>query len=208
MYKLTIECKNINDLSEVVGRLGSTAVSAKIETPSTAQVDRAAEPTRAEDTSGDKLTPKQKAKAEAEALGVEVSSKDTKADIEAKIAAHTSSGDLPEPPPVPQMSAAQSNNPLPPEGVVSPAAAPAAAPAFNRDVALQNIVQGFQSLQQAGYPEAQIAPLLQQELQKAGAPAVRLGELSDQHLSAAYPYIMDMINSILNASKSQSSAFV
>jgi hypothetical protein len=221
MYKLTVECKDIKSLSEVVSKLGGEATSAKVE------VGHESMPELPKADSTSKVKTKADLKAEAESMGIEITSRDTKADIEAKIKAHASGASHPQQPvaeqapqntvpdfggqpvntSIPNAQSAGNANPFPQAETAAQVNVQATTPAFNREAALEDILGRLQMCADKGIPEAQIHPAIQAELQAVGAPInKRLSHLEDAHLSNAHPRILAVLDAKLQAS--QSSSFV
>jgi len=199
MFKLSIEVKTLEDLSDVVQKLGGHAVAGKIEADTAPVVEAVNETVR---TATNARTRKAELKEKADSLGVKYAARDTADIIEAKIEAHLNTPV--DPAPVMPEPVAQPA-PVMPEPVAQPVVQ--AVSNFNKQQALQEIVAKLNECQTAGIPQEQIFPLIQTELGKVGAPInLRLSEQSDAHLEAAYAGVMSAIGTLLTAS--QTSSFV
>jgi len=212
MFKLTIECANLKELTATVAKLGDSALSGTIEasTPTNSGPEESS-------TAPKGTVTKKELIAEAEARGLEVNSRSTKAEIEKAIESaktgRPAQPTQPEPVPqnsVPQMSVPQAPAPQAPQAPAPQAPAqPAPQPTFHRDQALQEIVARLGTLSQAGVPEDQIMPAINNALQAVGAPlGTRLSQQSDQHLSAAYSGIVAALDSMISQGQQAPSQFV
>lgn len=231
MYKLTIECKDLSELSKVVGRLGDSATSGVV------SASAPAAPTTSTESTSSRNVTKAELIDEAKSLGLDVNTRDTKVEIERKIE-EAKTGRPPEPvqpaevpsQAVPHMTV---EAPAPaPQAPVAPATAPQApvaqapqrayqqpaqqayqqapaapAPAYRpphelpvqqtapsgmtKEGALEAISGRLRTLKEAGVPEDQLMPVVQQACQAVGAPInVRLSEMQEHHLLAAYQGIL------------------
>jgi hypothetical protein len=222
MFKLTIECKNVSELSEVVAKIGGKAEQGVIETPAApkneapkSQVDESSE-----------LTPKQKLTAEAEAMGIEVKSRDTMSDIEDKIKAHKNGHEtksaaqaqaqvnnvgqspFPDTPAIPQnQNVAQAQPNVQAQVPNQGQHVQVNAQAFDRNATLQGIVGRLAKCSEAGIPEDQLAPEIQKAVQSVGGQGnQRLSALPDNLLSQAAPIIIEVLDAKIRGA--QTSSFV
>lgn len=213
MFKLTIECKDLKELTSVVGKLGDSAMRGTVQAESKTGTS---EPAKTESSS--KSVTKKDLLEKAESMGLDVNSRNTKVEIEKAIeeaetgapAAPVQPAQVP-PQSVPQMQApAQQPAPAAPQAPAQQTQAPAAPAqvAVDTNALLTSIQERLAMLAQRGVPDDQLAPMVQQACQQAGAPVnVRLSQMEPHHLAAAHPFIISALDQALGQGQSPS-AFV
>lgn len=200
MFKLTIECKNVSELSELVTKLGGKAEQGKVEVS-----EKKEEPKTSSD-----LTPKQKLQAECDSMGIKYAQKDTMSDLEEKInqAKTGVKKEVVAEAPA-QTPPSMNNNPFPQQEAQAqtPPSMPESKPTFVRQDAINEIVGRLQQCGKAGIPEDQIAPEIVNILSSIGAPTnLRLSEQEDKFIEAAKPKILSMLEQKLRSG--QTSSFI
>jgi hypothetical protein len=202
MYKLTLEFKTVSELSEVVAKLGGSVEASLTSEHTTSTVKK----------------DKKSLIAEAESLGVKVSSRDTASDIEEKIKAHQGNPVSKEPVvPAEAVPSFESNTQVIPSVIPAvPVQEPAAvaqpvalgAPVetvIDRNAILTDITKSLGLASSRGVTESQVLPLVQQACAQVGAPTnVRLSMLDDSHLQAVHPLIIKSIDTLLHGGQPSS----
>lgn len=216
MYKLTLEFKTVTELANVVEKLGGVGERGALTTETTTQatppaIAPAAQAPKPQEQEVKELTPKEKLIKEALALGLSVDNRATKDQIKEMIKnAKNPPAQAQQAPPEfkgfpPQNAPAQPVQPPAQQAPVQQAPAPVTN--FDRNQALQAVVADLGKLSDAGVPEAQVFPMVQEQCKAVGAPlGKRLSELEDQHLANVIPRIQQEIQNML--SRGQSSSFV
>lgn len=197
MYKLTLEFKTVSELSEVVAKLGGSveATLSSEQITSTVKKD------------------KKSLIAEAESLGIKVSTRDTASDIEEKIKAHQGNPVSKDPVlPAEAVPSFETNNEVIPQVIptmpVQEAPVVQQAPVqtvIDRSAILTDITKSLGLASSRGVTESQFLPLVQQACAQVGAPTnVRLSMLEDSHLQAVHPLIIKSIDTLLHGGQPSS----
>lgn len=197
MYKLTLEFKTVSELSEVVAKLGGSveATLSSEQVTSTVKKD------------------KKSLIAEAESLGIKVSTRDTASDIEEKIKAHQGNPVSKDPVlPAEAVPSFETNNEVIPQVIptmpVQEAPVVQQAPVqtvIDRSAILTDITKSLGLASARGVTESQVLPLVQQACAQVGAPTnVRLSMLEDSHLQAVHPLIIKSIDTLLHGGQPSS----